>query len=120
MVVDSLEDLHVPRDGHGGPGGRQYGRDLVANLEVPDLGVDGEDAVDLLFDVRVEQILVADEAQQVDAKCADPLDDRCAGFEPPFADFDSNAFESARSQQLDQRVLVGAQRLTRDVNPHVG
>ena len=107
VVVDPLEHRRVLLDGHRRPGLADR-RDFVADLEVPDLGIRAEDAVDDASDVAFEEIVVADEAEDLEPERTDGLDDRVHRFRT--ADLHPHTVQPPGPHQGRQRVLIRPER----------
>ena len=71
VVVDPPKQRHVLLDGDRWSRDRKNRRNLVADLEMTYLWKGAEDPVNLSFDVRREEELVADEAEKLDAGVSD-------------------------------------------------
>ena len=118
VVVYSLKECHVFVDVERRSSARKDGRDLVPDLKVADLRKGTEDIVDLLLDVRCEQILIADESKELDAGATDTPDDRIARVQRS-ADLDSRSPQLTGSLQGGHRVAIGLERLPGDMDADV-
>ena len=117
VFVHPLKHRHVLLDAHTTL--RQDGRDLIADLEVSDLGIRREDVVDLALDVLIEQVLVPDEAQQVESESSELRDGPITGALVAPVDLDAQAVQSARTLQRGERIAVRVECAGIDVHADV-